>query len=863
VILTHANDDAGGEFLRLIFPGENDTILTYRELVAEAGRWTTFYDRAGLNAGDRVIVALEHSVDLYAAYLGALLGGQTPTMFAFPSPKFSEQEYFRTIDALLTQAQGRIFVTYTALARKLEGEGMLGTAAVATPADIADIPVVEPTLRPSDADRPAFLQYSSGTTGIKKGVTVSHRALLWQIDAYCAAIGAGPDDRIVSWLPLYHDMGLVACFFLPLLRKIPLVAMSPFDWVRRPAMWAEAVSTHQGTLSWLPNFAFNLVAANVRPEDVGEYDLSSLRGVVNCSEPILASTFDSFLTKLAPAGMTAEKLAASYAMAENTFAVTSGGFGIQLVVDHVERDTFDRDARAVPAAQQEGGRRFVSSGRALPETTIEIIDDEGRSVPDRTVGEITVASPSLMSGYDANAEATAAVLANGRYRTGDLGYLADGSLFITGRKQDLVIIGGRNIYPQDVETVVNDVIGVVPGRVVAFGVPRLGLGTEGLVVLAETQETDPQRVEAIRSSVREAIITRADVVPEDVRIVRHRTLLKSSAGKLARNENRRRYLEEDGPPEPGPSLDERGTGDVLAAVRAVVARIVGSTPADDASLLSSGAIDSFGLPELISGVEDAFGIVVPIDMTDIERLDTIALIAATASEIMASDTPRLPGSDSGDSAPSKPPMTYDESPRTPKRALGFWSIYYRSLFRLKRITCGPGLSVHGRLVLQLDGDTENVVIGRNVTLMPGAHLKNREAGRIVLHDNVKLDTTARLVAANDALIEIGERCTLGPGTIVNAGRDVLIGRGTLTAPYCVLNASDHGIARATPIIDQPFEHAAITIGEDVWLGAGVLVAKGSRIGAGAVVSAGAIVSGEVPPYVVAQGRPARPIKRRR
>src|SRR6185312_2837867 len=273
----HAATDDGAEFLRLISEHEEDRVLSYGQLVAEAERWAAFFAARGLQAGERVIVVLPHSLDLYGAYIGALLGGLVPAMFAFPSPKFSEREYFRNVGTLISTARAGMLVTYPELAGKLEQRerDALGSAQLVTPATMKSDAVPGPPAEPSPApEATAFLQYSSGTTGIKKGVAVSHRALLWQIDAYATAIGAGPEDRIVSWLPLYHDMGLIACLFLPLLRRIPLVAMSPFHWVRTPSLWTDAVTQHRGTLSWLPNFAYSFLATNIRGEALARADLS-------------------------------------------------------------------------------------------------------------------------------------------------------------------------------------------------------------------------------------------------------------------------------------------------------------------------------------------------------------------------------------------------------------------------------------------------------------------------------------------------------------------------------------------------------------------------------------------------------------
>ncbi|MGB8180779.1 MAG: AMP-binding protein, partial [Stellaceae bacterium] len=849
------------EFLRLIFPGREDRVFAYADLVAEAGRWARVYARKGLKSGDRVIVTLPHSLALYAAYIGALFGGQVPAMFAFPSAKLSEEVYFATAGRLIAGSRAKLLVAERTLGDALHtraADAIKGVHLV-TPEDAdAERPgFVEPPV--VKADDTAFLQYSSGTTGIKKGVVLSHRALLWQVAAYGDAIGAGPTDRVVTWLPLYHDMGLIAAFFLPLLHKIPIVAMSPHDWVVRPALWLQAVTQHRGTLAWMPNFAFSFLARSVPEAELTGLDLSSLRGLVNCSEPVMAASHTAFLARFASRGFRSEALAASYAMAENTFAVTSAGFGQPPLVEHIDSSAFEQDGRCVVAA---GGRAMVSSGRVLPETDLAIEDEAGRALGERRVGEIVVASPCLMAAYDGDAEATASALQAGRFRTGDLGYIAGGELFVTGRKKDLIIVGGRNLYPQDIEEVVSRVAGIIPGRCVAFGVPDEAAGTERLVVLAES-EAPAVRHAAIKSAIYAAVAGQTEAVPGDICILPPRSLLKSSSGKLARSANRDRYREELSvavAPVVAPAATEGGP---LAAVRRVVRGRLRLIPGldldavtDTTPLLSSGLIDSFALAELVVALEAETDRALPPGlMQEIENIDTIAAIAGSLASggMNAAANPAQ--------FPAAIPMAHD-APQPLRRAGGWWTLYYRLLFRAKGIACDRGLKVFGRLILQIDGKPAHIRIGANVTLMPGVHLKNRENGRIVLHDGVKLDSMVRLVAANDATIEIGENVTLGMGSVINAGADVRIGRDTMASAYCMFNASDHRMARGTPIRRQPFEHAPILVGEDVFVGAHAYIGKGSRIGTGAAVSAGAAVTGEVPAGAVVQGRPARVIKYR-
>jgi len=861
VIRAHASADDGREFLRLQFSDRDDQVLSYADLVDEARRWTEFYRVRGVQPGQRVIVILPHSVDVYAAYIGAILGGHIPAMFNFPSPKFSEELYFSTVGQLIERSHAHMLITYEELRDKLKlrAAGSVKAIGIAVPSEVGEAGD-QPNLT-TGLDDVAFLQYSSGTTGIKKGVALSHRALLWQVGAYGQSIGANADDRIVSWLPLYHDMGLICAFFLPLIRKIPLVSLSPFDWVKRPALWMKAVSQHGGTLSWMPNFAYNFMARSVPADDLTNVDLSSLRGLVNCSEPVLAHSHDLFLERFAPYGFPAEALACCYAMAENTFAVTSAGFGQSPKIQYVDISLFEKFGQIKPLTfGSDGGRALVSSGQPLADTDLRVVGTEGETLPECQVGEIVISSPCLMTEYDANPEATAEAMVDDWFFTGDLGYVSDGEVYVTGRKKELIIIGGRNIYPQDIETAVSQLTEVISGRCVAFGIPDEVSGTERLIILAESEAPAADH-ERICAAIYSAVAERTEVVPGDIRILPPRWLVKSSSGKNARGANRARYVEEysqkAASPPPKAALEPQS---LLDLVRSIVLGRLRQIPGvdileinDSTPLLTSGLIDSFGLADLIVALEVGTGCSLSSALLrDVGNINTISAIATGMGNATLSGGPEA-------IAVSDVPMAYG-NPIAPRRSFGFWTLFYRVYFRLRGIACGPGLQVMGPLLLQIDGRPENISLGANVTLMPGVHLKNRENGKIIMHDGVKLDTMVRLVAANEATIELGENVAFGMGTVINAGADVRVGRGAMSSVSVMINASDHGMAAGTPMRRQGYEHAPILIGEDVFLGAHSYIGKGCRVGNGAAISSGAAITSVIPEGAIVQGRPGRVVK---
>ena len=442
----------------------------------------------------------------------------------------------------------------------------------------------------------------------------------------------------------------------------------------------------------------------------------------------MASSHDAFLEHFGDRGASASQLAVSYAMAENTFAVTSGGFGAPPAVESVDTERFAREHRAEQVAPgAPGSRAQVSSGRVLPEHHLVIVGPGGEELPERAVGEIALRSPCLMSGYDHNVDATAEAIRDGRYFTGDLGYLAAGELFVTGRVRDLIIVGGRNIYPQDIEQVVERVDGVVAGRVVAVGIPNPRLGTESLAVLAETKETDQARRSELQRAIHSAIAERTEVVPQVVRVLDHRSLLKSSSGKPARGANRERFLSDpDAAPHHTPPAAKQATADATATARRVVEEVLANLgdeggPLDDRTpLLTSGRIDSLGMVELFAGLEMACNCSISDELrAEAERFDTLDAIARTITALGGASVVEAapPRTRVAPLAPESIPMRYGRH-ATPRPARGFWTRYYQALLRAKGIRCGPGLKVLGPLLLQIEGRPKNIHIGADVTLMP-------------------------------------------------------------------------------------------------------------------------------------------------
>ncbi len=529
--------------------GLDDLPISWEQLISHAGGYADVLARKGVQPGEVVVLILEHGEDLIYSFFGAILHGTVPSIMPFLTEKLSPERYRADLASLISVTQPAAIVTYAEFeseVRTAVGEGTSVRSIILTGEMTGPVATNFSSLPGIDCppESVTLLQHSSGTTGLQKGVALSHGAVLNQLEAYMAAIRLKPDDVIVSWLPLYHDMGLIAGFLIPILSGIPLVLMSPFDWVRAPQRLFQAVSQYGGTLTWLPNFAYQFCAQKIRDRHMENVDLRSWRAVINCSEPVRWESHQQFFEKFKPFGLRAGVLQTCYAMAENVFGVTQSDLEGTPAFDDIDKQAFLHEHLARPASADHLSMRMLSSGRPIPNTEVRILDDKGRTLTEREIGEISLRSNSMLVGYYHRPELTEKAFVDGWYMTGDYGYFADGELYITGRKKDMIIIGGKNIYPQDVESLVNQVEGVHAGRAAAFGIFDETLGTEEVVVVAEVEAHSPEDLTAIADEIRRSVTQNTAIALRLVHLVGPQWLLKTSSGKISRAANREKYLAE-------------------------------------------------------------------------------------------------------------------------------------------------------------------------------------------------------------------------------------------------------------------------------------------------------------------------------
>jgi acyl-CoA synthetase (AMP-forming)/AMP-acid ligase II len=513
----------------------------HQELVLATRRAAAFLHAHGFRRGDVLVLMGTHHIDLYAVWLGCLWLGVIPTILAEPSVRVDKGIYWSRLGHLFSRIEARAL----ALAPSIKiDQQVAGIEPVFRYDEIAagESPTPDPVV--PDADEIMLLQHSSGTTGLHKGVMLSHGAVLAHADSYSKAIGLTRRDVIATWLPLYHDMGLIACMVTPLIMGTPVVWLSPFEWVVNPVLLLQAIADHRCTLAWLPNFAFNFLAQRVGPEQSG-LDLSSLRQVINCSEPVRAESMELFAKHFQSGGLDSRALHTCYAMAETVFAISSSTAESPPRERRTDAKIWQTEHRSTPvASENQQAIVHLSSGRCIDGCEVKVVSESGAALAPGVAGRLLVKSAFLFKGYHHREDLNQSIFDSaGYFDTGDLGYVDEhGHIYVTGRSKDLIIVGGKNIYPQDIESLVNDLEHIRPGRVVCFGIGQGGLGTEGLIVLAESdagQELWPD----LERNIRRAVTTNLDLDLLDAKVVSREVLQKSTSGKLARGSNREWYLQ--------------------------------------------------------------------------------------------------------------------------------------------------------------------------------------------------------------------------------------------------------------------------------------------------------------------------------
>jgi fatty-acyl-CoA synthase len=525
-----------------------EQFFSWDKLRAEAMNRAAHFRARGMKAGDRLALVMPDGEDFVPTFLGAVWAGIVPVPMYPPLSLGKLDSYIDACVAIMSKSTPKFLATTSKL------NAVLGSAAGRV-SSLSGVITAEELRNdaPADADRSAaqvdgettcFLQFTSGSTSAPKGVVVNHenlRANAWAI----MRDGLKSDDSFdngVSWLPLYHDMGLIGFVISPLMHGIPVTFIPTLSFVRNANIWMETINKKRGTITFAPNFAYALAAKRAKPSHLAGWDLSCIKALGCGAEPINPTTMRTFLQVFTKAGVKPEALLPCYGMAEATLAISFIGLDQEMSTDIIETDTYQAQKRAEPVHHSkladQTAQEFVCCGRPFPGHEVGVFTDDGQPLADRRIGEIWVKGPSISKGYYLNPEATLATFGGGWLRTGDLGYMVNGNVYVSGRKKDLIIINGRNYDPQRIEWLADEIQDIRKGSTVAFTVP--GESTERLVVVVESRTQTP---DALIETVKQRINEQLQLTIDEVVIAAPGSLPKTSSGKLQRQKTRAQYLD--------------------------------------------------------------------------------------------------------------------------------------------------------------------------------------------------------------------------------------------------------------------------------------------------------------------------------
>lgn len=539
----HARKHPQRDHIHVYSDTDEGTRISYAALREDALRIATGLQHRGLQPGDTVSLMLPTCAEYFTCFFGILYAGGIPVPIYPPTRPSQLEDHLRRQRAILSNCRAVMLITVPearTLARLLRTQiETLRTVATATELSLDKNDYLPRSVSSQDI---AFLQYTSGSTGNPKGVILTHANLLANIHADGTAIQANSRDVFVSWLPLYHDMGLIGAWLASLYFSVPLVIMSPLSFLAHPQRWLWTMHRYRGTVSAAPNFAYQLCLNRIDEQSLEGLDLSHWRIAFNGAEAVSPDTLERFCARFSAYGFRRETMFPVYGLAECSLGLAFPPIHRGPVIDRVARTNLMRHAQALPApATDKHALRFVACGYPLPGHQIRVVDATGRELPERHQGRVEFQGPSATSGYFRNPQATKALFHDQWLDSGDLGYFADGELYITGRAKDIIIRAGRNIYPHELEDAVGNAEGIRNGRVAVFGTSSPVSGTERLVILAESRETDPQALEQLRARIIEIATDLIGDPPDEVILAPPGSVLKTSSGKLRRVASRELY----------------------------------------------------------------------------------------------------------------------------------------------------------------------------------------------------------------------------------------------------------------------------------------------------------------------------------
>ncbi len=522
---------------------EKEEEITYHELLKGAEAVASGLIEQDLEPGRAVAIMLPTSRDYFSSFFGILLAGGVPVPLYPPFRKSQIEDHLKRHASILKNALASFLITLPeaqAIARLLKSQ-VESLQRVVTVKELS-APLREISRPAVQAEDIAFLQYTSGSTGIPKGVMLTHANLLANIRAMGEAVQADSTDVFVSWLPLYHDMGLIGAWLGSLYYAIQFVVMSPLTFLTRPNRWLWAIHRHRGTISGGLNFAYELCLRQKSDQTLEGLDLSSWRMAFNGAEPVSPETIQRFQKRYAKYGFKPGAMAPVYGLAESSVGLAFPPPDRGAIIDRIEREPFMRSGRAVPTEEDDPhALRFAACGQPITDHEIRIVDAAGREAGEREEGRLQFKGPSATQGYFRNPEETRHLFDGEWLDSGDRAYMVGADIYLTGRSKDIIIRAGRNIYPHELEEAIGNIEGVRKGCVAVFGSTDPVSGTEKVVILAETRKSDQDQLDKLENEINTAAVDLLGSPPDDIVLAPPHTVLKTSSGKIRRTSCREIY----------------------------------------------------------------------------------------------------------------------------------------------------------------------------------------------------------------------------------------------------------------------------------------------------------------------------------
>ncbi|HED17418.1 MAG TPA: acyl-phosphate glycerol 3-phosphate acyltransferase [Gammaproteobacteria bacterium] len=539
----HVQSHPDREHIRMLDENGSSETLSYQQLQQQATTVAAGLQQHGVEPGDRVAIMLPTGREYFISFYAILIAGAVPVPLYPPLRMNQIEDHLKRHCTILSNCRAVTLITFSQalLFARLLKSHVNSIHSVACVDELLSISrtLARPFIVASDI---AFLQYTSGSTGNPKGVVLTHGNLLTNIRYMGQYLKVSSGDVFVSWLPLYHDMGLIGAWLGSLYFAMPLVIMSPLAFLSRPLRWFEAIHQYRGTLSAAPNFAYELCLKRIDKDDVGDIDLSCWRLAFNGAEPVSPTTLLAFAERYAESGLRLQSLTPVYGLAESSVGLAFPPLDRGPLIDRIQRTVFSETGHALPADKNDSSvLQFVACGQALPDHQIRIVDEDSEELASRHQGRVQFKGPSSTQGYFDNPQATRQLFDHEWLDSGDLGYVAEGEVYITGRSKDIIIRAGRNIYPHELEERIGAVTGIRKGCVAVFGATDSHSGTEKLVILAESCDHDSVRAKPLQVEINTITTELIGSPPDDVVIAPPHTVLKTSSGKIRRSACRTLY----------------------------------------------------------------------------------------------------------------------------------------------------------------------------------------------------------------------------------------------------------------------------------------------------------------------------------